>query len=114
MNDFCDGKTFKSHPLFSVHSNALQIFFYFDELEICNPLGSKAKIHKLGKFMYINNIMLYYFLGAFYFTLGNISPKYRSQLSAIQLVALVKSSFVSTYGMDEILKPFVNDVKKLV
>ena len=55
LNDYCDGKNFKSHPLFSVHSNALQIFFYFDELEICNPLGSKAKIHKLGRFMYINN-----------------------------------------------------------
>ena len=58
--------------------------------------------------------MYVYFIGAFYFTLGSISPKYRSQLSAIQLVALVKSSFISTYGMDEILKPFVKDVKKLV
>ena len=55
-----------------------------------------------------------YFIGAFYFTLGNLSPKNRSRLSAIQLVALVKSNFISTYGMDEVLKPFVNDVKKLV
>ena len=49
LHDFCDGKVFSSHPLFSVHKDALQIFFYFDELEVCNPLGSKAKIHKLGK-----------------------------------------------------------------
>ena len=48
MEDFCDGKTFKLHPLYSLHQKALQIFFYFDELELCNPLGSKTKTHKLG------------------------------------------------------------------
>ena len=47
-NDYCDGKYFKAHPLFSVHPNGLQIFLYFDELEICNPIGSKVKVHKLG------------------------------------------------------------------
>ena len=46
--DYCDGKVFMKHPLFSVNSKALQIFLYFDEVELCNPLGSKAKIHKLG------------------------------------------------------------------
>ena len=49
--DFCDGKVFSSHPLFSVHIDALQLFCYYDDLEVCNPLGSKAKIHKLGKFL---------------------------------------------------------------
>jgi len=52
--------------------------------------------------------------GTFYFTLGNLSPKYRSQLTSVYLVALVKSSFISAYGIDEVLRPFVNDVKKLV
>jgi len=52
--------------------------------------------------------------GAFYFTLGNLSPLYRSRLSSIQLVALVKASFISEYGMDAVLAPFINDVKKLV
>ena len=50
----------------------------------------------------------------FYFTIGNMSPKYRSQLCNIQLVAIAKSTMISQYGMDEILKPFVNDLKKLV
>ena len=48
MEDFCDGELFSKHPLYSVHQNALQIFFYFDEVEYCNPLGSKTKTHKLG------------------------------------------------------------------
>lgn len=52
LHDYCDGEGFAIHPLFSVHDDALQIFMYFDELEICNPLGSKARIHKLGLFDY--------------------------------------------------------------
>jgi len=31
---------------------ALQVQLFHDELEICNPLGSKAKKHKLGKCTY--------------------------------------------------------------
>ena len=50
LNDFCDGKAFSSHPLLSLQTNFLQIVFYFDELETCNALGSKAKIHKLGTY----------------------------------------------------------------
>ncbi|XP_065887419.1 uncharacterized protein [Dysidea avara] len=97
-SDYCDGKAYKSHPLFGTDKKALQLFLYFDELETCNPLGSKVKIHKLG---------------AFYFALGNISPKYRSRISSIQLVALVKSHYISCYGMDTVLKPIVEDIKKL-
>ena len=51
LNDYSDGKAFMNHPLFSVNSKALQVFLYFDEVEVCNPLGSKAKIHKLGTYM---------------------------------------------------------------
>ena len=131
MEDFCDGKAFKSHLLYSVHHKALQIFFYFDELELCNPLGSKTKIHKLGSFIFIILLSvlcpkpiiveiidkvncIHIFVGMFYFTIGNMSPKYRSQLCNIQLVAVAKSNMISKYGMDEILKPFIADVKKLV
>lgn len=98
LHDFCAGKVFSSHPLFSAHVDALQIFFYFDELEVCNPLGSKAKIHNLG---------------IFYFMLGNLSPKFRSKLSVIQLIAIVEAPVMTSYGMDAVLRPFVDDVKKL-
>ena len=46
--DFVDGERFKTSPLFSTDPCALQIMLYYDELEVCNPLGSKAKKHKLG------------------------------------------------------------------
>lgn len=48
MKDFCDGSLYQEHPLFSTDPNALQIILNYDDVEICNPLGSKAKVHKLG------------------------------------------------------------------
>lgn len=49
--------------------------------------------------------------GIFYFTLGNIHPRFRSQLSMIYLVAITKQKNI---GMDAVISPFVDDIKKLV
>ena len=48
MGDYCDGCQYRRHPLFSEDEPSLQISLYYDDLEICNALGSKTKIHKLG------------------------------------------------------------------
>ena len=48
MEDYCDGLQFKRHTLFSSEPHALQVMLYFDEVELCNPLGSSSKIHKIG------------------------------------------------------------------
>ena len=53
MKEYCDGRVFSTHPLFLAILKPLQIFFYYDELEVCNPLGSKTKIHKLGIYMHV-------------------------------------------------------------
>ena len=45
--DYCDGQGVFIHPLFSACMGALEIFLYFDELQVPNPIGSKVKIHKL-------------------------------------------------------------------
>ena len=47
------------------------------------------------------------------FTLGNFRHEVRSKLDAIFLLAVVKTSHVKKYGFDEVLKPFLNDLKKL-
>lgn len=116
IEDYCDSKAFKFHPLFSLHQKALQIHFYYDDVEMCNPLGSKAKIHKLGKHIIVLSYLLSFnsIVGIFYFTLGNLRPKYWSRLSAIHLVSLVTHSNLSYYGIDTVLKPFIDDMKKLV
>ena len=53
MSDVCDGQIFQSHPLFTAYPQALQIILYYDDLEICNPLGSNVKKHKIGTFEYV-------------------------------------------------------------
>lgn len=75
--DIIDGELMQSHPLFSSNPSALQIILYSDEIEICNPLGSHASKNKLLMF---------------YYTLGNINPKYRSKLASIRLLATAKKS----------------------
>jgi len=51
MSDYCDGTSYKESDFFQKYPTALQIILYYDDVEICNPLGSKSKIHKLGKFL---------------------------------------------------------------
>ena len=68
------------------------------ELELCNPLGTHVKKHKLA-------IML--------FTLGNIDPRYRSSLKLIHLLIAATVPIVERHGIDEVLQPFVRDLKIL-
>lgn len=77
---------------------ALQLILYTDEIELCNPLGSRANRNKL--------LLIYY-------TLGNINPKYRSRLPAIRLLAMVKSKNLSHCGIDEIFERINRDLIKL-
>ena len=62
IRDYCDGTQFRSHPLFSVDGKALQLMLYYDDMETCNPLGSKVSKHKLGKFKNLKNLANVQFL----------------------------------------------------
>lgn len=97
MRDFCDGEDFKQHPLFGLGTDpqALILHFYYDDFQVTNPLGSKTKKHKIG---------------AFYFVLGNLRPQFHSVINMIQLVALCPVPYISTFGMDKILQPFMRDI----
>ena len=52
LRDYCDRRVFAEHTLFQAHSTALQVCMYYDDLELCNPLGSKRSIHKIGIFYF--------------------------------------------------------------
>lgn len=71
--DFCDGKYYRNHALYSKSKNALQIQVYYDDFETSNPLGSKQGIHKLA---------------CLYFTLCNLPPCQNSSLMNIHLISL--------------------------
>lgn len=96
--DFCDGKYYRHHPLYSKSKNALHIQVYYDDFETSNPLGSKQGIHKLG---------------SLYFTLRNLPPHLNSSLMNIRLISLFHSQDAKKYGIDKILTPFVEDIKVL-
>ena len=52
-------------------------------------------------------------IALFYYTLGNLSPKYRSSLQSIQLLIAVKSSLLVGYGADKVLKPVLDEIRQL-
>ena len=54
-----------------------------------------------------------YFIGVFYYILGNVRPQFRSSLKSIQLVSILKASYIQKYGINSVLQPFMNDVKLL-
>jgi hypothetical protein len=98
LHDICDGSIFQNDNYFKEHPDALVIILYHDELEICNPLGSKAGVHKVHMF---------------YYTLANFGPKYRSKLAAVRLLAIVNAKYVKKYGIERILEPIIKDLNVL-
>ena len=46
LGDYCDSDLYAKGVLFQQDPGALQVQLYYDELELCNPLGSKK--HTLG------------------------------------------------------------------
>ena len=46
--DVCDSKCLREHPLFSTDPLALPLIMFYDELELCNPLGTHVKKHKVS------------------------------------------------------------------
>ena len=49
----------------------------------------------------------------FYFNLANIRPELRSNLATIQLLTIVKSTYLNKYGIDKILEPFIQEINQL-
>jgi hypothetical protein len=98
MCDIMDGHFFKTHPVFSVHVNGLQILGYYDDLELVNLVGSAAKKHKVGMF---------------YWTLGNIRPCLRSTLKSIHLIAVAKTAHIRANGLPILLENFITSLNKL-
>jgi hypothetical protein len=98
--NFRDGNQIHHHPILGANISALQIILYVDDLEICNPVGSSKKIHKLSMF---------------YYTLGNIEPHMKSSLSSISLLAVAKCELIqkNETNLNALLKDFLDTICKL-
>lgn len=90
-----DGEHYKSNCLLVVEELRISIKLYIDEFEICNPLGTSRKKHKLC---------------GVYWVLGNLPPGSHSALSSIYLAILCKSEDLRTFGFEEVLDPLLKDL----
>lgn len=98
FKSFRDGSFFKENPLLSREELSIAVGLYIDDLEICNPLGTSRKKHKVC---------------AVYWVIANLPIKYRSSLSSIYLAVLCNSNDVKTYGYEKILEPLLKDIELL-
>lgn len=96
LEDFDDGLFVRTHPLFSTEANALKLLIYYDDMNVANPMTNK--VHSLG---------------LFYYQLVNINPVYRGKLKSIHLFAISKKEHIKEFGINELLKPLVDDLKRL-
>lgn len=95
---FEDGIAYQDNALFRNKPKSIQLHIYLDEVQLCDPLGSKVKRNKL---VFV------------YFAIGNLENQFRSSLQNIQILSIFYNSQVKDYGINELLKPVLEDVKKL-
>lgn len=92
LRDFVDGSAYTRTY------NTLDLIFYTDELEVCNPIGSSRIKHKVC---------------AVYFTLACLPPSMRSQTRHIFLYSLIPDKLRKKYGYTKILQPLVDELNDL-
>ena len=93
---FVDGLVFERSEFFREHPGAIRLLFYYDDVEIVNPLGSKTGVHKIA---------------AFYVIIMNFSLN--SQLASIHTVLLCYEQDLKKYGFPIVLREFMNDITTL-
>ena len=87
---FHDGTFYKTNELFSGSDLTIALSLYVDDFEICNPLGTSRKKHKIT---------------AVYWVLADVPSLLRSELNSILLAILCKAEDVKTFGYSAVLEP---------
>lgn len=93
-----DGSYFRENAFLSGNELRILVNLYGDDFEVCNPLNTSRRKHKLC---------------GIYWTVSNMPPGSNSSLHSIYLAILCKSDDVKAYGLDRILHPLLQDVKTL-
>lgn len=89
------GQSFKDKHFLSEGELRVLLNFYVDDFEICKPLGTSCKKHKIC---------------GVYWTLSNLPPGCHSSLSSIYLALLCRSDDVRKYGYEKVLESLLRDL----
>lgn len=92
---FHDGTFYKTNELFSGSDLTIALNLYVDDFEICNPLGTSRKKHKIT---------------AVYWVLADVPSLLRSELNSIFLAILCKAEDVKRFGYSAVLEPLLKDL----
>jgi len=92
LRDIFDGSLFKNNPILAEDPEAVAILGYTDGVNFVDTASSRP----------VKYTMFYYLV-----------KEYRSSLFPINFLMAVESSLVKTYGINELLRPFAEDIKKL-
>jgi len=100
LESICDAEVYGTDTFFLENPDAVAINLYVDEVELCNPLGSKRGKHKVTAVCYV---------------VSNIHSKFRSKQHLIHLALLLKHKYVKEAGGDytEFMKPLLHDLTVL-
>lgn len=98
IKSFQDGKYYKDKKLLGQQNLCISLALYIDDFEVCNPLGTSRKLHKIT---------------AVYWVVLNLPSRFRSNLSSIQLALLGKSVDVKHYGYEKFFEPLIKDIRHL-
>lgn len=86
-----DGTIYKDNYFYSEELR-ITLVLYIDDFEICNPLGTSRKKHKIT---------------AVYWVFGNIP---HSTLSSVYLALLCKAVDIKRFGYEKVLAPLLKDI----
>ena len=95
---FHDGTNFKNNTILSENNPSIYLILYVDDFEVCNPLGTYRKKHKIT---------------AVYWVLANVPPLLRSSLTSIYLAILCKADDIKRFGYSAVLHPLLKDLASL-
>ena len=99
-SDFPDGKVMQDHPTLGIAADRsdgscrLAIILYYDDLEVCNPLGAFHGKHKLG---------------LFYWALVNVDKGVRMQFENLHLMTVAFVHDIDYYGINQIVSGLPGD-----
>ncbi len=91
-----DGSYLKENSFLSGDELKLPLILYIDDFEVCNPLGTSRKKHKVT---------------AVYWVFADIPATLRSTLTSIYPAILCKADDINQYGYPKVLEPLLGDLK---